>query len=53
MINSIYIYYRMNDNNTNFVENNEINKHKKYLEYRKEWVKNNKDKVNAYARAQY
>ena len=43
----------MNDNKTNFVENNEINKHKKYLEYRKEWVKNNKDKVNAYARAQY
>ena len=53
MINSIYIYYRMNDNKTNFVENNEINKHKKDLEYRKEWVKKNKDKVNAYARAQY
>ena len=43
----------MNNNNTIFVENNEIDKHKKYLEYRKEWVKNNKDKVNAYARAQY
>ena len=43
----------MNNNNTNFVENNEIDKNKKYLEYRKEWVKNNKDKVNAYARAQY
>ena len=53
MINSIYIYYRMNNNNTIFVENNEIDKHKQYLEYRKEWVKNNKDKVNAYARAQY
>ena len=53
MINSIYIYYRMNNNNTIFVENNEIDKHNKYLEYRKEWVKNNKDKVNAYARAQY
>ena len=45
----------MNDNNTNFVENNEneIDKHKKFLQYRKEWVKNNKDKVNSYARAQY
>ena len=39
MINSIYIYYRMNNNNTIFVENIEIDKHKKYLEYRKEWVK--------------
>ena len=29
----------MNDNNINLLENNEINKHKKYLEYRKEWVK--------------
>ena len=52
MINSIYPI-EMNNNNTNFVENNEIDKHKKYLEYRKEWVKNNKDKVNNYARAQY
>ena len=43
----------MNNNNTIFVENNEIDKHKKYLDYRKEWVKNNKDKVNAYARTQY
>ena len=45
----------MNDNNTNFVENNEneIDKHKKILQYRKEWVKNNKDKINGYARAQY
>ena len=44
----------MNDNNTKFVENNEseIDKHKKYLEYRKEWVKKNKDKINGYARAQ-
>ena len=43
----------MNNNNTNFVENNEIDKHEKYLEYRKEWVQNNKDKINGYARAQY
>ena len=43
----------MNNNNTNFVENNEIDKHEKYLEYRKEWGQNNKDKINGYARAQY
>ena len=54
----------MKNNNTKFVknmenvENNEnakfIDKHIKYLEYRKEWIKENKDKVNnKYARARY
>ena len=37
----------MNDNNTNFVENNEneIDKHKKILQYRKEWVEIIKTKL--------